>query len=67
MSKKPRNLDGTLSKRKRDQDAPEALTHLREVGLVPWSRISVVRRGFQRRPVVTRFSCGVLEHQLDMQ
>jgi len=39
VSKRAVNLDGSPSKRKPDQYLIEAVTHLREIGLVPWDWI----------------------------
>jgi hypothetical protein len=39
VSKRAKNLDGSDSKRKPDQNLIEATTHLREIGLVPWNWI----------------------------
>jgi hypothetical protein len=39
VSKRAKNLDGSDSKRKPDQNLIDAVTHLREMGLVPWEWI----------------------------
>jgi hypothetical protein len=39
VSKRAVNLDGSPSKRKPDQNLIDAVTHLREIGLVPWDWI----------------------------
>jgi hypothetical protein len=40
LSKRTLKLDGTAGKRKPTQDLTDALTHLRELGLIPWDWIA---------------------------